>query len=187
MNDKDEVKMNDKEEYKRFSISLPKNLFDEFDQLAKTRNTSRSDAIRKAMSDYILKLSKDERLIGMVHSTAIIILNMEHTYQGKAHDHEKLSSDDHSHAHEHTHESDVIIKKILESNYFTYPDTDLIKINHLEHIFHDIVITKLHVHSDHNKCLVIIPVDGPGKRIQEFYTIVSKLKSILSHDIIFND
>jgi metal-responsive CopG/Arc/MetJ family transcriptional regulator len=80
-----------------------------------------------------------------------------------------------------------ILAEILESNYFTYPDTDMIKINHLEHIFHDIVVTKLHVHSDHDKCLVIIPVNGQGRRIQEFYTIISKLKSVISHQIVLND
>jgi metal-responsive CopG/Arc/MetJ family transcriptional regulator len=83
--------MNEKEEYKRFSISLPKNLFEEFEHLTSTRNTSRSDAIRKAMSDYMLKLSADERLISMEHTTAIIILNMEHTYHGDTHDHSHIS------------------------------------------------------------------------------------------------
>ena len=41
------------EKYQRFSVSLPKSLLEEFDTILKTLGMTRSDAIRKAMRDYI--------------------------------------------------------------------------------------------------------------------------------------
>ena len=41
------------EKYQRFSVSLPETLLNEFDEVANHFNISRSDAIRKAMRDYI--------------------------------------------------------------------------------------------------------------------------------------
>jgi CopG family nickel-responsive transcriptional regulator len=42
------------EKFQRFSVSLPKNLLDEFDLVIELLGMSRSDAIRKAMRDYII-------------------------------------------------------------------------------------------------------------------------------------
>jgi len=43
------------EKFQRFSVSLPKNLLDEFDSVIELIGMSRSDAIRKAMRDYIVR------------------------------------------------------------------------------------------------------------------------------------
>jgi CopG family nickel-responsive transcriptional regulator len=41
------------EKYQRFSVSLPKDLLEDFDSVLNLVGMSRSDAIRKAMRDYI--------------------------------------------------------------------------------------------------------------------------------------
>ncbi|MHA1786321.1 MAG: ribbon-helix-helix protein, CopG family [Candidatus Helarchaeota archaeon] len=43
----------EKEKYQRFSVSLPEDLLNDFDEVRKKVDMSRSDAIRKAMRDYI--------------------------------------------------------------------------------------------------------------------------------------
>ncbi len=180
--------MSEKEEFQRFSISLPSNLFTEFEEFRKKNNLSRSDSIRKAMQDYMSKETENERILSKDHATALIILRLEHAYviKEEKHNHEHLSADQHTEEHSigHSHGN---LEDILDAKYFTYPDTDLIKINHIEHLFHDIVITKLHVHTEHSKCLLILPVKGPGKRIKEFYNKIIKLRSVISHELIIED
>lgn len=180
MSDKEEK--GEKEEFQRFSISLPTDLFKEFEDFRIKANISRSDAIRKAMREYITKGIAEQKKLEGESITAVIILYMTHAWQGHDHDHEKISFAEHS--HEHSHDD---ISKVEEANYFSYPDTDLIKINHLEHIFHDIIINETHVHSEHDKCLLIIPVKGSGARIEDFYQKVIPHKSILSHYLIIED
>lgn len=179
------MNMSDKEDFQRFSISLPKDLFNEFEEFRKRHNISRSDAIRKSMREYVLKETKNERVLSREYASAVITLYIEHVYHGHSHDHDQISTDEH--VKEHTHDSHDELDEILNSNYFTYPDTDLIKINHMEHVYHDIVLTKLHIHVEHDKCMLLIPVRGPGKRIQEFYEHLIMLKSVLSHNIIVEE
>lgn len=174
--------MSDKEEFQRFSVSLPKELFDEFEKFRTRNNASRSDAIRKAMRDYIVKETREEQLLSQDFVTAVIVLNLEHAWEGHEHDHQHISTEEHTKEHKHDH-----ITQIMESNYFSYPDTDMIKINHLEHIYHDIVVTKLHIHSAHDKCILLLPVKGPGERIKTFYKNLMQLKSVLSHTLILED
>jgi metal-responsive CopG/Arc/MetJ family transcriptional regulator len=205
--------MSEKEEFQRFTISLPNDLFQSFEDFRNKNNLSRSDAIRKAMWEYTQKQTEAIRTLSDEHLTAVIIIYMTHAYPGDKHDHDQLSADEHSlmhqskqkhsehhqnhenhEPHDHHAKNDKgsgsdhnEIEEILTSTYFTYPDTDLIKINHLEHLFHDIVLTQLHVHADHEKCIVIIPVKGSGIRINEFYRNVVQLKSILSHQLIVEE
>ncbi|MHA1728402.1 MAG: hypothetical protein ACTSWY_06685, partial [Promethearchaeota archaeon] len=98
------------------------------------------------------------------------------------HNHDNLSSDEHS--KEHSHEK---MGNQKDLHYFQKEDADLIKINHLEHHFHDIVITKTHIHIEHDKCVLIIPVKGSVKRIQEFYKELNSLKSVLSYHLVYCD
>ncbi len=172
----------EKEEFHRFSISLPKALFAEFETFREQHEISRSDAIRKAMRDYVIKETREQKLISDGTTTGIVILGLKHVWEGHYHDHETISAEAHSHHHAADEPS-----QILNTNYFNYPDSDQIKINHLEHLYHDIVLSKLHIHSSHEKCILIIPVQGSGKRISEFYSYVTKLKSVLSHDLIIED
>ncbi|MHA1340408.1 MAG: CopG family ribbon-helix-helix protein [Promethearchaeota archaeon] len=99
-----------------------------------------------------------------------------------SHEHQNISQQEHSEAHNHVH-----IEEMIDKNYFHYQDTDLIKLNHIEHAYHDIVSTKLHVHTAHERCLIIIPIKGSSKRIREFYSKIISLKSVLSHNIIIEE
>ncbi|MHA1340407.1 MAG: CopG family ribbon-helix-helix protein [Promethearchaeota archaeon] len=47
------MSQNKKEEYERFSISLPKDLFEEFERYRKSNNITRSEAIRRGMRMYL--------------------------------------------------------------------------------------------------------------------------------------
>jgi metal-responsive CopG/Arc/MetJ family transcriptional regulator len=180
MSEKEEKE--EKGEFQRFSVSLPMDLFNQFEDFRNKTNTSRSDAIRKAMREYITKGMKEQKRLGSETGTAVIIIYMEHAWQGHDHSHEKISTEEHS--HEHSHDNTT---KLESASYFSYPDTDLIKINHLEHIFHDIIINETHLHCEHDKCLIIIPVKGPGDRIEEFYQKIIPHKSILSHYLIIEN
>jgi metal-responsive CopG/Arc/MetJ family transcriptional regulator len=175
---KKENKIEEKTEYERFSVSLPTNLFHEFEEFREKNNLSRSDSIRKAMRDYLDKETKVERISSELNTSAIIVLTLEHTWEGMNHDHDKITFEEHS-----TDHSEDSLNSIMSSNYFTKPDTDLIKINHIEHFFHDIVITKIHVHLEHDKCKLIIPVKGAGSRIKRFYDRILQLKSIISYNL----
>lgn len=174
--------MNEKEEFHRFSISLPKKLFDEFENFRELYGISRSDAIRKAMRDYITKETREQMIHSEFITTAVIILSLKHDWEGHNHDHDSITKELHSHHHAEEDPS-----QILSSTYFSYPDSDLIKINHLEHLYHDIVLSKMHVHSAHEQCILIIPVKGAGSRIYEFYQYVIQLKSVLSHNLIIEN
>ena len=59
------------EKYQRFSVSLPKSLLEEFDTVLKLLGMSRSDAIRKAMRDFIIRTRelltpKESLLVGSI-------------------------------------------------------------------------------------------------------------------------
>lgn len=69
------------EKFQRFSVSLPKNLLEEFDAVINEIGMTRSDAIRKAMRDYIIrnqkKLAQKE---GTVVGSITLILDHEKKY-----------------------------------------------------------------------------------------------------------
>ena len=69
------------EKFQRFSVSLPKNLLEEFDSILKLLGMTRSDAIRKAMRDYITRnkwlLTPKE---GIVVGSIALILDHEQKY-----------------------------------------------------------------------------------------------------------
>ena len=140
---------------------------------------SRTDSTRKAMRDYLDKETEQERIRSVEKTSAVIILTLKHSWDSIQHDHDKISFDE----HELDHKEDNL-DSILNTSYFTKPDTDLIKINRIEHFYHDIVISKIHVHLEHEKCMLIIPVKGSGKRIHDFYNSVTSLKTVLSYNLI---
>ncbi|TFG05490.1 MAG: nickel-responsive transcriptional regulator NikR [Promethearchaeota archaeon] len=66
------------ENFQRFSVSLPKRLLEEFDQVIKKLGMSRSDAIRKAMRDYIIRNTKLlTPMEGIVVGSITLILDHE--------------------------------------------------------------------------------------------------------------
>jgi len=69
------------EKFQRFSVSLPKNLLEEFDSVINLLGMTRSDAIRKAMREYIIK---NKKLLtpkdGIVVGSITLILDHEKKY-----------------------------------------------------------------------------------------------------------
>ena len=69
------------EKFQRFSVSLPKNLLEEFDSVINLLGRTRSDAIRKAMREYIIK---NKKLLtpkdGIVVGSITLILDHEKKY-----------------------------------------------------------------------------------------------------------
>jgi CopG family nickel-responsive transcriptional regulator len=113
------------EKFQRFSVSLPKNLLEEFDLVINSRNMTRSDAIRKAMREYIIKekkLSTPET--GIVVGSITLIL-----------DHEK--------------------------KYGIMDD-----LNELQHHHLEIINASLHIHLDERNCMMVLPVRGGAKEIE---------------------
>jgi CopG family nickel-responsive transcriptional regulator len=69
------------EKFQRFSVSLPKDLFEEFDSVIKLLGMSRSDAIRKAMRDFITQYTWEKTPNkGIVVGSITLILNHEKKY-----------------------------------------------------------------------------------------------------------
>jgi len=168
------------DQYERFTISLPTQLFHEFENYRKKNNLSRSDSTRKAMRDYLDKETEQERIRSLEKISAVIILKLEHSWEGKDHEHDRISFDE----HEQNHKEDNLDSILNTNKNIPKPDKDLIKINRIEHFFHDIVISKIHLHLEHEQCMLIIPVKGSGKRIHDFYTSVTSLKTVISYDLI---
>ncbi|MHA1132370.1 MAG: nickel-responsive transcriptional regulator NikR [Candidatus Helarchaeota archaeon] len=125
------------EKFQRFSVSLPKNLLDEFDMVIKSRNMTRSDAIRKAMREYIIKekkLSSPET--GVVVGSITLIL-----------DHEK--------------------------KYGIMDD-----LNELQHHHLEIINASLHIHLDERNCMMVLPVRGGAKQIEELRVKLESMPEI---------
>jgi len=68
-------------EVTRIGVSLPKNLLEEFDSIIKNRGySSRSEAIRDAIRNYITEYKWLEREEGEI--VGVIIVLYDHTYKG---------------------------------------------------------------------------------------------------------
>ncbi|MHA1729469.1 MAG: CopG family ribbon-helix-helix protein [Promethearchaeota archaeon] len=93
----------EKKEFQRFSISLPKSLFTKFESFREENNMERSDAIRKAMREYLYKEKKEHLLNEKEKISAVVILTIKHLWEGdiQDHNHDNLSSDEHSKEHSH--------------------------------------------------------------------------------------
>ena len=69
------------EKFQRFSVSLPKNLLEEFDKILKSLGMTRSDAIRKAMRDFITRNKwESSPKEGVVVGSIALILDHEQKY-----------------------------------------------------------------------------------------------------------
>ncbi|HMF29883.1 MAG TPA: CopG family ribbon-helix-helix protein [Candidatus Lokiarchaeia archaeon] len=159
-------------DYKRFSISLPGKLLDDFDTYVLDKHKlSRSDAIRKAMRKFIAEDRWEDLEGTRVGSITIILshggLTAEHHSHGDAdhepyeHEHGPGIASDHEHAE--THE-------------------DLLRSNEIEHMYKDIIVSTLHVHLEDDRCLEIIAVKGLARRIKELYDNLVGLKGVEMHD-----
>ena len=163
------------EEYKRFTVSLPKDLYDKFEAFRNNIGISRSDSIRKAM--YTLMASEENitKTSGNVVGCIPIIMLHEH-FTDK---HEKEDSSEHSHEinhddkhHDHEYDSRPI--------YASVQQTDEILKNDIQHHFYDVITSTLHVHLEFEKCLEIIAVSGPFERVKKLKEALQRLRSVVS-------
>ena len=163
------------EEYKRFTVSLPKDLYDKFEAFRNNIGISRSDSIRKAM--YSLMTSEETILKASGNVVGCIPLIMRHEhFTGK---HEKGDSIEHSHEinhddkhHDHEYDSRPI--------YASVQQTDEILKNDIQHHFYDVITSTLHVHLEFEKCLEIIAVSGSFERVKKLKEALQKLRSVVS-------
>ncbi len=163
--------------YDRISFSLPVSLRDEFESLRTQLNLSRSDAIRKAIQEFILQESQKR---GEFHNKQILGTityiekshihahppNQKHTHENKD---EKLNitvSGDHSHDVQHSQY--YVPREMLE----------FIKANEIQHSFIDVIISAMHIHAGAEKCMEIIAVRGNYERILDLYTKLQALTTI---------
>ncbi|MFX1569511.1 MAG: CopG family ribbon-helix-helix protein [Promethearchaeota archaeon] len=156
------------EEYKRFTISLPQDQYKKFEEFRNQLGISRSDAIRKSMH---LFLTQDEN-ISVVSENVVGCITIMMT-----HEHVDLK-DEHSHNHtdDSHHDHDYISRPI----YANVQQTDEILKNDIQHHFHDIIISTMHVHLEYEKCLEIIAVSGPYEEVKKLKESLQRLKSVLS-------
>jgi len=156
------------EEYKRFTVSLPQDLYDKFEEFRDKLGISRSDAIRKAMHLFMIQEENISVVSENVVGCITIMMAHEHVDLNYEHSHEHLN-DFH---HDHDYSS--------RSIYANVQQTDEILKNDIQHHFHEIIISTMHVHLEYKKCLEIIAVSGPYKDVKKLKDSLQRLKSILS-------
>ena len=156
------------EEYKRFTISLPQDLYEKFEEFRNEIGLSRSDAIRKSM--HLLMIQDENISVGTDNVVGCITLMMSHEHFELTHEH----SHEHSEGSKHDHDYSS------RSTYTNVQQTDEILKTDIQHHFHDIIISTMHVHLEYNKCLEIIAVSGSYEHVKRLKEQLQKLKSILS-------
>ncbi len=165
------------EEYKRFTISLPKELYNEFELFRKTLDISRSDAIRKAMKALMISEENISIFSGNVVGCISIIMGHKHFEHKDNHEEDGIDKHSQSIDHDHSyHNHDYGSRSI----YANIQQTDEILKTDIQHHFHDIIISTLHVHLEFEKCLEIIAVSGQYERVKKLKDDLQRLKSIIS-------
>ncbi|MFX0000637.1 MAG: CopG family ribbon-helix-helix protein [Candidatus Hodarchaeota archaeon] len=156
------------EEYKRFTISLPQDQYNRFEEFRNKLGISRSDAIRKAMHLFLIQ---DEN-ISIVSESVVgcIALMMTHEHVDLNHEHSYEHLKDSPHDHEYS----------SKPIYANIQQTDEILKNDIQHHFHEIIISTMHVHLEYKKCLEIIAVSGPYNEVKKLKDSLQRLKSVLS-------
>ena len=157
------------EEYKRFTVSLPKKLYKQFESFRNKLGISRSDAIRKAM--HALMISEENLAISSGDVIGCITIIMTHK-------HPDIKQEEHSHDPSHSTDHDHDYSS--GSMYANVHQTDELLKTDIQHHFYDIIISTMHVHLEYEKCLEIIAVSGQYVRVKKLKDDLQKLKSILS-------
>ena len=160
------------EEYKRFTVSLPKELYDKFDTFRKNLGiSSLSDGVRKAMYHFMTSEENFPDKAGNVVGCISIIFTHEH-FISKEEEHEHSASEHDEHLHDHDYDSGPI--------YANVQQTDEILKNDIQHHFHDIILSVMHLHLEFEKCLELIAVSGPYDRVRKLKEDLQRLKNVLS-------
>ena len=169
------------EEYKRFTISLPKGLYDEFESFRKSLDISRSDAIRKAMKSLMISEENISITSGNVVGCISIIMTHKHVEPKVIHEDIEKKEDLNDHPHIINHDSSYHDHEYgSRPIYANIQQTDEILKTDIQHHFHDVIISTLHVHLEFEKCLEIIAVSGPYERVKKLRADLQRLKSIIS-------
>ena len=163
------------EEYKRFTVSLPKDLYDKFEAFRNNIGITRSDSVRKAMYSLMTSEENIPKASGNVVGCIPIIMLHEH-FTDK---HEKEDSTGHSYEinhddnhHDHEYDSKPV--------YASVQQTDEILKNDIQHHFFDVITSSLHIHLEFEKCLEIIAVSGSFERVKKLKEALQRLKSVVS-------
>ena len=156
------------EEYKRFTVSLPQDLYNKFEEFRNKIGISRSDAIRKAMHLFMIQEENVSIVSENVVGCITIMMTHEHIDLDHEHNHKEL----HDTKHNHEYSSRPI--------YANVQQTDEILKTDIQHHFHDIIISTMHVHLEYEKCLEIIAVSGSFDRVKKLKYDLQRLKSVLS-------
>ena len=160
------------EEYKRFTVSLPKDLYDKFDTFRKSLGiSSLSDAVRKAMYNFMTSEENLPEKSGNVVGCISIVFTHEH-FISKEEEHEHSTSEHDEYLHDHDYDSGPI--------YANVQQTDEILKNDIQHHFHDIILSVMHLHLEFEKCLELIAVSGPYDRVRKLKEDLQRLKNVLS-------
>ncbi len=163
------------EDYKRFTVSLPQDLYNKFEEFRNKLGISRSDAIRKAMHFFMIQ----EENISVVSENVVGCITLMMTHEHVDLNHEHPHGEDHDFEHNHDYSS--------RSIYANVQQTDEILKNDIQHHFHDIIISTMHVHLEYEKCLEIIAVSGSLQQVKKLKDDLQRLKSVLSIDFFIID
>jgi len=163
------------EEYKRFTVSLPPELYEQIENFRNKLGISRSDFIRKAIYSYLI--GEESILTDSDNVVGCISLIMAHKHVRSEHDESNHShSQEVNHDGEHHHDHDFASRPI----YANVQQTDEILKTDIQHHFGDIIISTMHVHLEFEKCLEIIAVSGSKDRVIQLKEDLQGLKSVIS-------
>ena len=167
-----------KEEYKRFTVSLPQKLYEDFESFREKRKWARSDSIRKAMKSFLISEENIPDSSGNVVGCITIIISHEHFKKiDEFNNIPSLESNNkHNHDHDHQHAHEYISQPI----YANIQQTDSLLSKDIQHHYADVILSNLHIHLEFEKCMEIIAVSGSYERIKNLRDDLQRLKSVLS-------
>lgn len=169
------IKLFKMEEYKRFTISLQQDLYNKFEDFRNRIGISRSDAIRKAMNLFMTQdrniSVSSKRVVGCI----TLLMTHQHFELTETHSH------DHAQGFKHDHEYSS------RTTYANVQQTDEILKIDIQHHFHDIIISTMHVHLEYQRCLEIIAVVGALEDVKKLRDRLQKLKIVLFLGFIILD
>lgn len=163
------------EEYKRFTVSLPPELYEKIETFRNKLGVSRSDFIRKAIYSYLISeesiLTESDNVVGCI---SLIMAHKHVRSESRESNHVHLEEVNHNGEHHHDHDF------ASRSIYANVQQTDEILKTDIQHHFVDIIISTMHVHLEFEKCLEIIAVSGPTDRVKRLKEDLQALKSVIS-------
>jgi len=52
------------------------------------------------------------------------------------------------------------------------------KLTNLQHDYHKVILSNLHVHLDHDRCMEVIALLGPSAEVQKFGELIGSIKGV---------